>query len=491
MSTSVASSVPTFLTVHATVPNRIVAPAAVVVPGRPVATYHDSMIGSGGSLTVFNFEIVCAVQSMTEEFAQDIASGDKIALRDLEGVVIATLDVGDIWTPDKKAEALGVYGTSDEAHPAVHYLNNIANPVYVGGKLRGVEAPTHYDFKHLRNSPAELREQFRKLGWRKVMAFQTRNPMHRAHQELTLRAAFDIEANLLIHPVVGMTKPGDVDHFTRVRCYEHLLGRYPEQTTMLSLLPLAMRMGGPRETLWHAIIRKNYGCTHFIVGPNHGAPPPPAGGRPFYGPFDAQELVRQHEEKIGVLDPVGLHGPVSAARDRLPIVFDLAKHVPCLVHGLLLLPAHLGVGVGSYQRAERPRVAGVHLERRLALRKETVHVLLLGDVYRLRRVRQEEGVQHQHHRQVYGLGELERLDCGVEHLLVRLAVQLDPARVTLRQAVVLVGPDGPAGGHGAVHVRHDDRQSSACRPVQHLVHQREALRRGAAHRDLDLGVGRR
>jgi sulfate adenylyltransferase len=237
---------------------------------------------------------------VSEEFAGSIQGGDRIALRDLEGVIIATLEVADIWTPDKNAEAQGVYGTADETHPAVHYLNNIANPVYVGGKLRGVEAPTHYDFKHLRNSPAELRERFRKLGWRKVVAFQTRNPMHRAHQELTLRAAFDIEANLLIHPVVGMTKPGDVDHFTRVRCYEHLLGRYPEQTTMLSLLPLAMRMGGPRETLWHAIIRKNYGCTHLIVGRDHAGPGKDSKGNDFYGPYDAQELLKEHEEELDI-----------------------------------------------------------------------------------------------------------------------------------------------------------------------------------------------
>ena len=237
---------------------------------------------------------------VSEEFAENIQGGDRIALRDLEGVIIATLDVSDIWTPDKKAEAQGVYGTTDEAHPAVHYLNNIAKPVYMGGRLRGVEAPIHYDFKHLRNTPAELREQFRKLGWRKVVAFQTRNPMHRAHQELTLRAAFDVEANLLIHPVVGMTKPGDVDHFTRVRCYEHLLGRYPEQTTMLSLLPLAMRMGGPRETLWHAIIRKNYGCTHLIVGRDHAGPGKDSKGNDFYGPYDAQELLKEHEEELDI-----------------------------------------------------------------------------------------------------------------------------------------------------------------------------------------------
>ncbi len=237
---------------------------------------------------------------VSEEFAATIKAGERVALRDLEGVVLAVLDVGDIWTPDKTREAKGVFGTADEKHPAVHYLQNIANPVYVGGRLRGIEAPTHYDFKHLRDAPAELRERFRKLGWRKVVAFQTRNPMHRAHQELTLRAAREVEANLLIHPVVGMTRPGDVDHFTRVRCYEHLSARYPDQTTMLSLLPLAMRMAGPREALWHAIIRKNYGCTHLIVGRDHAGPGQDSKGKDFYGPYDAQELLRQHEEELDI-----------------------------------------------------------------------------------------------------------------------------------------------------------------------------------------------
>jgi sulfate adenylyltransferase len=235
-----------------------------------------------------------------EDFAKDLSKGDRIALRDLEGVVLATMEVGDVWTPDKESEAKAVFGTTDEKHPAVYYLNHVAGPVYVGGQLRGVEAPTHYDFKHLRDSPGEMRKRFRKLGWRKVVAFQTRNPMHRAHQELTLRAARDVEANLLIHPVVGMTKPGDVDHYTRVRCYEHLLDRYPEQTTMLSLLPLAMRMGGPREALWHAIIRKNYGCTHLIVGRDHAGPGQDSKGNDFYGPYDAQELLKQHEEELDI-----------------------------------------------------------------------------------------------------------------------------------------------------------------------------------------------
>jgi len=163
-----------------------------------------------------------------------------------------------------------------------------------------VEAPIHYDFRHLRDTPAELRTRFSKLGWRKVVAFQTRNPMHRAHQELTFRAARQVEANLLIQPVVGMTKPGDVDHYTRVRCYEHLLGHYPEQTTALSLLPLAMRMAGPREALWHALIRKNYGCTHFIVGRDHAGPGQDSKGNDFYGPYDAQELLKAHQSEIGI-----------------------------------------------------------------------------------------------------------------------------------------------------------------------------------------------
>jgi len=237
---------------------------------------------------------------VTEEFAESVETGDRVALRDQEGVLVATLEVDSKFVPDKNAEALAVYGSADEAHPAVHYLNSQANNVYLGGRRRGVEAPHHYDFRHLRDTPAQVRAQFEKLGWRMVVAFQTRNPMHRAHQELTFRAASDLGANLLIHPVVGMTKPGDVDHFTRVRCYEHLLDRYPEQTTMLSLLPLAMRMGGPREALWHAIIRKNYGCTHIIIGRDHAGPGQDSNGNDFYGPYDAQELLTEHAEELDI-----------------------------------------------------------------------------------------------------------------------------------------------------------------------------------------------
>jgi sulfate adenylyltransferase len=237
---------------------------------------------------------------VSKAFAESIGEGEMIALRDPEGVLLATLEVTDLWTPDRAGEAERVYGTADDTHPAVDFLLHKSNPVYIGGKVRGLEPPTYYDFKLLRDTPSELRGRFRKLGWRKIVAFQTRNPLHKAHQELTFRAAREADANLLIHPVIGMTKPGDIDHFTRVRCYEHVLEEYPEQTTQLSLLNLAMRMGGPRETLLHAIVRKNYGCTHFIVGRDHAGPGNDRDGNPFYGPYDAQELFKEHEEELDI-----------------------------------------------------------------------------------------------------------------------------------------------------------------------------------------------
>ena len=208
-----------------------------------------------------------------QELADQLAPGGSLALRDPEGVMIAVIHVEDIWKPDLEEEAAKVYGTNDPKHPAVAYLQKHSNPVYVGGQVEGLQLPLHYDFRSLRHTPAELRKEFAQSGWRKVVAFQTRNPMHRAHHELTLRAVKDVEANLLIHPVVGMTKPGDLDHYTRVHCYQAILQALPAaHGAKLSLLPLAMRMGGPREALWHAIIRKNYGCTHLIVGRDHAGP---------------------------------------------------------------------------------------------------------------------------------------------------------------------------------------------------------------------------
>jgi sulfate adenylyltransferase len=238
---------------------------------------------------------------VTEDFAKKLTPGtSKVALRDPEGVMVAVLSVEEVWQPDRQAEAKAVFGTASAAHPGVDYLLNRGNAWYVGGKLEGVQEPSHYDFKALRLTPAELRTEFARLGWRRVVAFQTRNPMHRAHVELTFRAAKMVEANLLIHPSVGMTKPGDVDYFTRVRCYQLLLSKYPQGTAKLSLLPLAMRMGGPREAIWHALIRKNHGVTHFIVGRDHAGPGKDTDGKPFYGPYEAQELFKKNEKDIGV-----------------------------------------------------------------------------------------------------------------------------------------------------------------------------------------------
>jgi sulfate adenylyltransferase len=237
---------------------------------------------------------------VSEKFADGVEPGQDIALRDQEGVILAILSVTDKWVPNKANEALKVFGADDLAHPAVNYLHNVAGPVYLGGPVTGIQQPVHYDFKARRDTPNELRAHFRKLGWRRVVAFQTRNPLHRAHQELTFRAAREAQANLLIHPVVGMTKPGDVDHFTRVRCYEAVLDQYPASTTHLSLLNLAMRMAGPREALWHAIIRRNHGLTHFIVGRDHAGPGKNSQGQEFYGPYDAQTLVAEHQAEIGI-----------------------------------------------------------------------------------------------------------------------------------------------------------------------------------------------
>ncbi|MEM7242849.1 MAG: bifunctional sulfate adenylyltransferase/adenylylsulfate kinase [Pseudomonadota bacterium] len=237
---------------------------------------------------------------VSQDFADTYKSADKIALRDQEGVILATLDIGDIYTPDKAKEAENVFGADDQAHPAVNYLHNTAGPVYMGGKITGIQPPVHYDFRGRRDTPNELRSYFRKLGWRRVVAFQTRNPLHRAHQELTFRAAKEAQANLLIHPVVGLTKPGDIDHFTRVRCYEAVLDKYPSATTTLSLLNLAMRMAGPREAVWHGLIRKNHGCTHMIIGRDHAGPGSNSAGEDFYGPYDAQELFAKHADEIGI-----------------------------------------------------------------------------------------------------------------------------------------------------------------------------------------------
>ena len=237
---------------------------------------------------------------VTEAFAQTLKPGSSIALRDAEGVMLGVLHVDEVWAPDRQAEVQAVYGTTNKEHPGVAAILDRSHPWLVGGRIEGLQLPTYYDYHDLRLTPAQLREEFAKNGWTRVVAFQTRNPIHRAHQELTLRAAKEADAKLLVHPTVGMTKPGDVDHYTRVSCYKALMPSYPANTAKLSLLPLAMRMGGPREAVWHAIIRKNYGVTHFIVGRDHAGPGKDSSGKPFYGPYDAQELLRKHQQELEV-----------------------------------------------------------------------------------------------------------------------------------------------------------------------------------------------
>ena len=205
----------------------------------------------------------------------------------------------DCLTRHRQKEANEVFG-GDPEHPAIKYLNNTVQEYYVGGGIDAISRLNHYDYVALRYTPAELRVHFEKLGWSRVVAFQTRNPMHRAHRELTVRAARARQANVLIHPVVGLTKPGDIDHFTRVRVYQALLPRYPNGMAVLGLLPLAMRMGGPREAIWHAIIRKNHGATHFIVGRDHAGPGKNSAGKDFYGPYDAQYAVEKYRDELGI-----------------------------------------------------------------------------------------------------------------------------------------------------------------------------------------------
>jgi sulfate adenylyltransferase len=230
-----------------------------------------------------------------------IAEGKPLALRDVYGNLLAFLHVEELHAYDRQAEARGAYGSTDARHPSVAYLNRQPGSHYAAGRLEVLRTPPHYDFVDLRRTPAALRAHFESLGWTRVVAFQTRNPLHRAHEELTKRAAQQIGGGLLIHPVVGVTKPGDVDHFTRVRCYRALVDNYYEPgSVVLSLLPLAMRMAGPREVLLHAIIRRNHGCTHFIVGRDHAGPGNDSTGKPFYSPYAAQETMGKHQDEIGM-----------------------------------------------------------------------------------------------------------------------------------------------------------------------------------------------
>ncbi|MFO7917157.1 MAG: bifunctional sulfate adenylyltransferase/adenylylsulfate kinase [Anaerolineae bacterium] len=230
----------------------------------------------------------------------ELRMGEEIALRDAKNELLAVMDVEEIYTWDLEEAAQKVFGTTDVRHPLVAEMHRWGRR-NIAGSLRVYQLPPHYDFSDLRLTPAEVRERLETTGRDNVVAFQTRNPMHRVHEELTKRAMEEVEGALLLHPVVGMTKPGDVDHYTRVRTYRALTQRYYDpQRVVLSLLPLAMRMGGPREALWHMLIRRNYGANHLVIGRDHAGPGTDSQGRPFYGPYEAQQLAREHSEELGV-----------------------------------------------------------------------------------------------------------------------------------------------------------------------------------------------
>jgi len=224
----------------------------------------------------------------------------EIVLRDQKNEILAIMRVEEIYPWDRRAAASRVFGTTDLRHPLVAEMQRWGSH-FISGPLQVVQLPPHYDYKELRLTPADTRARLETYNRRHVVAFQTRNPLHRAHEELTKRAIEEVDGVLLLHPVVGMTKPGDVDHFTRVRTYRALASRYYDpQRVLLALLPLAMRLAGPREALWHAVIRRNHGANHLIVGRDHASPGSDSTGKPFYGPYDAQELVARYSAELGV-----------------------------------------------------------------------------------------------------------------------------------------------------------------------------------------------
>jgi sulfate adenylyltransferase len=232
--------------------------------------------------------------------ARSLEAGQSVALRDPEGYLLAVMHIEDIWPIEREKEAQLVYGTLDKTHPGTDYLYNSSGDYYIGGEMEVLSPPLHSDFKQLRMTPAEIRSNFKKFGWTCMVVFMTRNPIHRPQFEMTMNAMRDAHANLLLLPIAGMTKPGDFDHYTRVRCYRRVAEHYPPDTFMLNLLPLATRMSGPREALLHAIIAKNYGGTHFITGRDHAGPGLDCHGNPYYKSDDACKLTGEYSHELGL-----------------------------------------------------------------------------------------------------------------------------------------------------------------------------------------------
>lgn len=237
---------------------------------------------------------------VSENMAKTLEAGQSIALRDPEGFLLAVMHVEDIWPIDREKEALQVFGTTDPAHPGVQYLMNDAGTHYIGGPVEVLSLPLHADFKQIRLSPREIQQTYKKLGWQRVIGFITRNPIHRPQFEMTVQAMRNAKANLLLLPIVGTNKPGDFDHFTRVRCYRRITKHYPPDSFLLNLLPLSIRMAGPRTAVLHTIIAKNFGCTHFILGRDHAGPGLDSHGKPFYENDAAQKAGIEFSAEVDI-----------------------------------------------------------------------------------------------------------------------------------------------------------------------------------------------
>ena len=337
------------------------------------------------------------VLDVTAGFAGKLQPGQRIALRDAEGFMPAVFTVQETWQPDKQREAQAVYGTTSEQHPGVRYLYEQVQDTYISGILEGIQLPVHYEFQTLWDTPEELRALFAKMGWRKVVAFQTSKPMHRLQRDITLQAAKEIGGHILLHPTVGMTKPGDLHHYARVHCYQAIRSHFPHNLAALSLLPLAMRMAGPREALWHAIVHQNFGCSHMIVGPKHAYPPaprqnmqsplPPAAqhttqsplppgegqgegpdqrhvqrapsplppgegqgegqdtGEGFYAPYASQELLAQYQDELNIrILPIEAQCYVPSKDRFLPVSRIAAEHLDCSEYTDAQLKKDLALG---------------------------------------------------------------------------------------------------------------------------------------------------
>ncbi len=237
---------------------------------------------------------------ISESLARTLEMGQSVALRDLEGFLLGILTIQDIWPLDIEKEAQSLYNTLDKTHPGVDYLYNKSGRTYIGGEIQALNLPIHPDFKQIRNTPAEVHKTFAKLGWKRIVGFQTRQPLHRPQFEMTVQAMQKARANLLLLPIAGVTKSGDFDHFTRMRCYQKVAAHYPPDSFVLNLLPLAMRMAGPREAILHMIIGKNFGCTHFVIGHDHASPGNDSNNTPFYTYDHAAEIMGQAARELDV-----------------------------------------------------------------------------------------------------------------------------------------------------------------------------------------------